>query len=248
MNNDNNDSTSQVSEEELSDELSSSTEEQGVKTTATPVEDSSDEESTQIGGEDGEPKGRGAEARIKQLLAENKTKDAQIASLENSRVEKSTPIPRETSNQKPPEVLRAISQLKNMGVSFDSDVDQKVADVQNRLTLNNEHGRLNETYNGSDGRPKYNSDEVEKYMRDNGVYQPEVAYKTMHEAELLDWNLKQSSQKPKSYTAPPTAPGSRGSQTITREKLAEMQDKPNYKEWYNKNRDKILKLMAEDKL
>lgn len=45
--------------------------------------------------------------------------------------------------------------------------------------------------NGEDGRPRFDQKEVVEFMRNNGVSDPEVAYKIMHEKELDAWKAQQ---------------------------------------------------------
>ena len=196
--------------------------------------------------EEGEPKGRSAESRIKQLLGENKKLNDQ---LETER--KRVPVPEGTPDQQPPEVVKAVTQLKKLGFVHTDELDTKVQALQDRIGLNTEHSRLISTYDGADGRPAYDSKVVEKYMEDNSVFQPEVAYKMMHETELDDWKLKQAPpQKSRVKPAPPGAPSRGETGAITRDKIAEMQAKGSkvFKPWYEKNREKIQSLMASGKL
>jgi len=190
-------------------------------------------------------KDRSAEGRINELIAQTKQLSGKLESME-----KNTAPPLAPKEPPAPQVVRAIDQLKGMGFVHKDELDNRVRSLENQMVISAEHSRLMDTYGGSDGRPKYDPTDVEKYMREKDIYQPEIAYKAMHEAELLDWNIKQSSttQTQKTYTAPPTSPGGRGSQVITRDKIKEMQSSPEWRSWYEKNREKILTLMAERKL
>lgn len=170
---------------------------------------------------------------------------------ENYSKERTAPMPTPEETYRPtPEVQRVMDQLGGMldKMGYVKKADLQI--VQDRMILDTEHTRLGESYDGSDGRPKYNAASVEQYMRDNGIYQPEFAYKAMHEAELLDWYLKNSSSKKRAYTASPTPSSKAEENLITRETLAEMQAKggAGWRNYYEKNRDKILTLMSQGKL
>lgn len=57
--------------------------------------------------------------------------------------------------------------------------------------LIDELGDLEKEIDGSDGRPKFNGQEVLDYMAKNGTKKPSLAYKEMHESELDAWKLKE---------------------------------------------------------
>lgn len=60
--------------------------------------------------------------------------------------------------------------------------------------------KLQEEYNGEDGRPKFVQDEVIDYMKSEGIRDPEKAYKLMHEQELDKWKSEQvSKSKPRDF-------------------------------------------------
>ena len=55
-------------------------------------------------------------------------------------------------------------------------------------------------YSGSDGRPKFDTDRVLEFMDQNGIRNPESAYKIMNEGEIDKWKEEQLSKaKPKGY-------------------------------------------------
>lgn len=66
-------------------------------------------------------------------------------------------------------------------------------DQQMNQTMSN----LEKTYNGSDGRPKFDRKAVVDFAIANHIGNPEVAYKTMNEAALLNWHVQQAVQKSK---------------------------------------------------
>lgn len=207
--------------------------------------ESEEGEKLETEGPEGQPRKRGAEARINELLAKNKELAERLDKVE---AKETIPMPPVTSPTLSAEALRAVDQLKKLGFVHKDELDAKVRSVEERVVLETEHARLKEVFNGQDGRPKYDPAEIEAYMRNKGIFDPEVAYKAKHEPELLDWHVKQASKKSKPYSAPPTAPSERGDQTITREKIAQMQGTPEWRTWYEANRDKILGLMAQGQL
>ncbi len=50
-----------------------------------------------------------------------------------------------------------------------------------------ESDSLAKKYDGSDGRPKFDTEATLMYMQENGVTKPEVAYKLMYEDKLDEW-------------------------------------------------------------
>jgi hypothetical protein len=243
--------TDNVSSSDTEDqELETSTQEESVDD----VDQSEEAEtSEETGGEEAQPRKkpskRSAKGRINQLIAENKEWERKYE-IEKSR-QRQAPIPDGTPAQKPPEVQRAVEQLKGMGFVHQDEFEKEKQSLQDRMVLNTEHQGLSDRYDGSDGRPKYVPEDVEQHMRDQGIYQPEVAYKAMHESELNDWFLKNApSPKKGAYKAPPSAPSKKETQAISREKLTEMQAKGGveWRNWYEKNREKILTLMAQGNL
>lgn len=194
-----------------------------------------------------------AQARIDELTGRLKEKEKE---LEAEKARQAQPAaPTQTTTQAPdPKSQQAIEYLESLGFARKETVDEKIKTVQDRVALEGEHSRLSGNYDGSDGRPKYDKTKVEGYMRDHAVYDPEVAYKAMNEAELLDWHVKQANAgtKKRPYVERPggSATTRNADSQITKEKLAEVAANPSpaNREWYERNRNKILQLMAEGQL
>lgn len=195
------------------------------------------------------PGKKSAEARINELTAELRTTQEELRTVKEAT--QRIPTPPATDKPVTPEVQKAVGALRDLKFVQQEDVDRKIQEIEDRLALNTAHQGLENSYDGSDGRPKYDRHAVEDYMKKNGVYNPEVAYKAMHETELLDWALKKAegSTKKRPYVERPGSPGSnREDQTITRDKIAEAMKTPAGREWYEQNRDKILELTAKGQL
>ena len=200
-------------------------------------------------GGDGTPHKKDAEARIHELLAKNKEFEEKLKTME----EKMAPPPPptfSTGQEIKPEVKRAVEYLKGLGFTDEDILDKKIEAVENKLALQLEHQRLESRFNGEDGRPKYNKAEVDKYMRDNSIFNPEVAYKALHETELLDFAFKEAEKK---KTAKPyvekagTTPADRSDNVITREEIKKRMDAGD-RVWYERNREKILSLTRQGQL
>lgn len=192
-----------------------------------------------------------AESRIHELVDNNKTLAENLKATQDklAALEQRLAPPSNTTNS--PVTQKTVEYLKSLGFTQKAEVDAQVQAVRDRMALDTEHMRLSGEYDGADGRPAYNQTEIEKFMRDQGIYNPEVAYKAMHEAELLDWSMKKANgntrQKPY-IEKPGSTQSNREDDTITREKLEEWMKTPEGRIKYEQNRQKILSLMSEGKL
>lgn len=214
-----------------------------------------DDESGEGKGEQDSSKkqGRSAKDRIDDLSYQLEERNKRIAELE-SKVTEKTPMPPTTNTESSPEAQKVITQLESLGFTRKGAVEEQIKQIESRIELNAEHARLTGEYDGSDGRPRYDKSKIERFMKDRAIYDPEIAYKAMHEAELLDWNLKKSDagSKKRPYVERPGGGGvSRSSDSqITRDKLQEVQKNPSpaNREWYERNRNKILQMLANGEL
>jgi hypothetical protein len=74
---------------------------------------------------------------------------------------------------------------------FESKFSQKYSSTREAERLLEDTSKLEKEINGSDGRPKFNQQEVLEYMRDNGIRNPQVAYKLKYEDQLDKWKEDQ---------------------------------------------------------
>lgn len=191
---------------------------------------------------------RNAEGRINELLARNKELERKLDMVVDRMAPPPPPPPMSTAS---PEVQKAIEYLRELGFTHKDDLSRELQALKDQEVLNSEHFRLASGYDGSDGRPKYDKNEVEDYMRQSGVYNPEAAYKLLHEPELTDWALKkaESTRKQRPYVERANSSAlNRDDNTITRDVIAEWMKTPEGRMKYEKNREKILKLMQQGAL
>jgi hypothetical protein len=225
------------------------------KTLKTETEGFEDTTTVKPGGVDDEHaiKSR-AQQRIGELIRKNKALQAQLEGrtleedTENSQVQ-----PSGQAEFDSPEVARAKEFLKGLGFVAKEDVKQQlreeISNLEAKMVLEDEHNRLSRIYNGEDGRPKYDREAVMEHIRKTGIYNPEAAYKDLHEAELIDWAIKQAlkagsssfREKPSSATAGETG-------EITAESLSRILQSPEGRRWYEENRDKILSALQRGEL
>lgn len=83
--------------------------------------------------------------------------------------------------------------LKELGYVSKKELEQVEADRELQNTIQ----ELEKKYNGKDGRPKFSRDETIDFARKNLIGNLEIAYKQMHEAELMDYAIKKAMGKTK---------------------------------------------------
>lgn len=195
------------------------------------------------------PGKKSAESRIQELIAHNKKLEEKL-DLALSRTAPTPPPTREEPMT--PDQEKAVEYLKSIGFVQRDDLANSERTINGKIELNMEHGRLENSFTGEDGRPKYDRQKVESYMTRNGIYNPEIAYKAMHEAELLDWAFKNAKRDSQRDTRPKikggSTGGSQGGETLTRETLAEWIKTPEGRIKYEKNRVKIMEMMKNGQL
>lgn len=206
--------------------------------------------------------------RIGELIRENKALRAELegSGLETEETGADAPppippapptLPSQVSMESP-EYQRAKDFLVNLGFqpreeaskAVDAAVNERIEKMEARIVLDNEKTRLSNTYNGSDGRPKYDHDAVMKHAQRTGIYNPEAAYKDLHEPELIDWAIKEAQKSSKSspYTERPTATSTTETGQLDRAALARILSTPEGRKWYEDNRDKVLSALQQGTL
>ena len=135
------------------------------------------------------------------------------------------------NNQLSPEETRklALQQARDLGIVTKDDFNQEV----NKAVVNVLAGKqlIDDTQAvisqaEEKGQPKTTVDELLKYMDENGVKKPEVAYKLMFEAEIDKWKEEtlKGIQPPRMQTQASTTAGGKAPpppQPLTRDNLAQ---------------------------
>jgi hypothetical protein len=96
-----------------------------------------------------------------------------------------------------PQAEAAKTILKQYGFLTADDVEQKIQQSKQDEAVQRELTRLEQKYDGKNGLPKFDRNKVVKFAIDNGLANPEVAYKHMFEPEWLNWNVQQAISKTK---------------------------------------------------
>lgn len=96
----------------------------------------------------------------------------------------------------------AVAELAKLGFVRRSDVekvieaklaeDKMVAEIEQKVV------KLEGEWNGKDGKPKFDRNEVADFMEKNGIYDPEYAFKLLKENELKVYWLSQQKPAPAS--------------------------------------------------
>lgn len=192
---------------------------------------------------------KSAEARINELISQVKRQEELITDLQKKTAP--PPPPPRKNEELDEEAKKASEYLRNLGFVTEDKLKESTQSIQDRYMLDSEHMRLEGRYDGSDGRPKYDRQKIEEFMRKRGIYDLEAAYDTLYKTELLDWEIKQleSKNKKKPYIARGGSTGGTSTeQTITREKITEWMKTPEGREEYERNRSKVLELMQKGQL
>ena len=121
---------------------------------------------------------------------------AKLNQLQHSSTSEGTPTDPET-----------LQYLKQLGFISKDELNQILQQREEENRLEEYLTNLEAEYDGSDGRPKFNRQEVLKFCVDNGIANPEAGYKLLYEKELTEWTLKNASKGP---TPPPVTKGSSG--------------------------------------
>lgn len=80
-------------------------------------------------------------------------------------------------------------------------VDERVEYTQNVQAIASQFRTLERDLTGEDGRPKFESEKVLEYMRENpGLTDPKKAYDLMHLDEIAAWKAEQLTKKPGFHT------------------------------------------------
>lgn len=133
--------------------------------------------------------------RFKEVNEGYKQSLARLEELENSLREMK--VSNQPSPKVDPESDALKNQLRNLGFITREEQLAEVKRQKEDMEVQSELARLEKTYDGSDGRPKFNRNAAVKFAIEKGIGDLEVAYKVQNEASLIDWHIKQASSKTK---------------------------------------------------
>ena len=119
----------------------------------------------------------------------------QLSQLEKSFQEKQTAAPEPGSAD--PET---VEYLRKLGFVHREEQTQKEEDS----ILENNLQKLTESYDGRDGKPRFDRERVLEFCIQNGIASPEYGYKLMNYDALREWEIRQMKKAP---IAPPSSGG-----------------------------------------
>lgn len=122
----------------------------------------------------------------------------QLAQLERSFQEKQAVAPE--PNLADPET---VEYLRKLGFVHREELTQKEEDS----ILENNLQKLTESYDGRDGKPRFDRERVLEFCIQNGIASPEYGYKLMNYDALREFDLRQVKSAP---SAPPSSGGEGG--------------------------------------
>jgi len=85
--------------------------------------------------------------------------------------------------------------IEEMGFVPREEVQEMLRQKDDDDALKQELSRLENVYDGEDGRPKFDKNKVVKFALDRQIGDPEAAYKILNEKALTDWQIKQALNK-----------------------------------------------------
>lgn len=105
------------------------------------------------------------------------------------------------------QVSEALEAAKRLGLMTKDQFDELYAQRRAAEKLLDQTSGLEKEYNGADGRPKFDQKEVLQFMAENGINDPELAYKVRYEKELDEWKEKRLTGAKKSNIVTSTNAG-----------------------------------------
>jgi hypothetical protein len=206
-----------------------------------------------------------AQERFKKILLKNKELAMQNEELA-SRIQSvqqpiappvTAPEPVAEPNNLTADQEQAIENLRKFGVwtkkdqqelekKQKEDMETQQRELQDNILIETEYSRLETVHNGSDGLPRFDRDAIEEYMRETGVYNPEKAYDDLYRDEIFDkWAKGQSGNESPVYSERPSVSVGSSTEPLSMEGLRERLRQPDGKEWWEKNRDRLLPVIGE---
>lgn len=79
---------------------------------------------------------------------------------------------------------------------LDQEVEQRIATREQIKDITSQFKKLEKDIDGTDGRPKFDNQEILDYMKENNLLDPEKAYNLKHMDQIAEWKAKQMIEKP----------------------------------------------------
>ena len=134
--------------------------------------------------------------RFKEVNESVKSLKAELEEIKRGSSESARP-----TTPQDPQVEAAKAKLKELGFVPKDEVERLVSEqikqTREDITLDSQLSQLEKRYSGKDGRPRFDRQDVVDFAIENGISDPEVAYKVKYEKELINWHISNAASKTK---------------------------------------------------
>jgi hypothetical protein len=117
-------------------------------------------------------------------------KEAQQLRAEIDQIKKAQPQPEVDPNT---ELVK--QQLKQLGFITKDEQEAELRRRDDDTRVANELARLEQTFDGKDGRPKFDRQEIIEFALERQIGDLEAAYNTKYQPELINWHVEQAIAK-----------------------------------------------------
>ncbi len=94
-----------------------------------------------------------------------------------------------------PKLAEVKQVLKELGFVTKEEAEAARKQQEQDAALSQSLSRLEGKYDGKDGLPKFDRQQVVDFAIANGISDPEAAYRQMHFDKIIDWNVKNALSK-----------------------------------------------------
>ena len=150
-----------------------------------------------------------------------------------------------------PDLEKVAEALAPMFVKKGFITQQQREEDENAKAYASQLKELSAKYDGKDGRPAFDPYEISEFAKETKVFDLETAYEKKYKKELFDWEVKNLN---KGDDVPTEKPGEKvfdnggNHNLLTREEIAKRTAAPGGFEWYEKNREALLKAMERGEI
>jgi chromosome segregation ATPase len=117
-----------------------------------------------------------------------------------------------------PQVQAVKDQLRQLGFMSREDFEAEQTRQREDAAVQAEIGKLESEWNGKDGKPKFERQEVVQFAIDHGINDLEAAFLKLRKAEVLNYHIAQASTKTRGVKSE-ASDGSGGTQGTSKDDL-----------------------------
>jgi len=135
------------------------------------------------------------ETEVQKAVPYERFKEVNELAKEGPNLKKELEELRKSLNPAPavdPQTEQAKQYLKNLGFVSKEDVEREIRQRDEDSKVEQELSRLENEWNGKDGRPKFDRKQVIDYCIKNGIGNPEVGFKALKEQDLINFHVQQA--------------------------------------------------------